>query len=225
MSAIRVEGLRKVYAGKGLGHGELELFAGLSFTVAAGEMVAIVGQSGAGKSSLLHLLAALDRPTAGEVWVGERRVSALSGRQAAEFRNREVGYVWQFHYLMPEFTAVENVAMPLLARGVAKAAAMAQARTWLAEVGLADRALHRSGELSGGEQQRVSLARALVTEPKVLLADEPTGDLDAKTAEAVFTLLQRLHRAHGLTSVLVTHNAEFAGRCDRVLTLRDGVLV
>jgi lipoprotein-releasing system ATP-binding protein len=221
---IRVEGLRKAYAGKGLGHGELELFRSLDFTVRGGEMVAIVGQSGAGKSSLLHLLAALDRPTAGEVWVGERRVSSLSEREAAEFRNRDIGYVWQFHYLMPEFTAVENVAMPLMARGMARGAAIAKAAKWLDEVGLADRGLHRAGELSGGEQQRVSLARALVTEPKVLLADEPTGDLDGRTAEAVFGLIQRLHRAHGLTSVLVTHNPEFAGRCDRVMTLRDGVL-
>jgi lipoprotein-releasing system ATP-binding protein len=221
---IRVDGLRKAYAGKGLGHGELELFSGLSFCVGAGEMVAIVGQSGAGKSSLLHLLAALDRPSAGAVWVGEHRVDTLSARQAAEFRNAQVGYVWQFHYLMPEFTAVENVAMPLLARGMAKSKAIAQATRWLDEVGLKDRALHRSGELSGGEQQRVSLARALVTEPKVLLADEPTGDLDGRTAEAVFGLIQGLHRAHGLTSVLVTHNAEFAGRCDRVMTLRDGKL-
>ena len=224
-TAIRVEGLRKAYAGKGLGHGELELFAGLNFTVTAGEMVAIVGQSGAGKSSLLHLLAALDKPTAGEVWVGGVWLGGLSGKGASEFRNREVGYVWQFHYLMPEFTAVENVAMPLLARGVARSAALEKAQKWLGEVGLGDRGLHRSGELSGGEQQRVSLARALVTEPKVLLADEPTGDLDSKTAEAVFGLIQGLHRAHGLTSVLVTHNAEFAGRCDRVMTLRDGVLV
>ena len=224
-AAIRVEGLRKAYAGKGLGHGELELFAGLNFTVAAGEMVAIVGQSGAGKISLLHLLAALDKPTAGEVWVGGVRVGGLSSNDASEFRNREVGYVWQFHYLMPEFTAVENVAMPLLARGVARSDALAKAQMWLGEVGLGDRGLHRSGELSGGEQQRVSLARALVTEPKVLLADEPTGDLDSKTAEAVFALIQGLHRAHGLTSVLVTHNAEFASRCDRVMTLRDGVLV
>ncbi len=223
-SAIRVDGLRKAYAGKGLGHAELELFSGLSFTVAAGEMVAIVGQSGVGKSSLLHLLAALDRPTAGEAWVGARRVSGLSGKEASEFRNREVGYVWQFHYLMPEFSAVENVAMPLLARGMGRSAALAKATGWLDEVGLKDRALHRSGELSGGEQQRVSLARALVTEPRVLLADEPTGDLDGRTAEAVFGLIQGLHKAHGLTSVLVTHNTEFAGRCDRVMTLRNGVL-
>ncbi len=223
--AIRVQDLRKSYAGKGLGHGELELFRGLSFTVAPGELVAIVGESGAGKSSLLHLLAALDRPTAGEVWVKKRQLSTLNSTQAAEFRNREIGYVWQFHYLMPEFTAVENVAMPLLARGEAKAASLAKAKQWLAEVGLADRAEHRSGELSGGEQQRVSLARALVTEPKILLADEPTGDLDGRTAEAVFGLIQRLHAAHGLTSVLVTHNLHVAGRCDRVLRLEDGVLV
>lgn len=221
---IRVEGLRKAYAGKGLGRAELELFRGLSFSVATGEMVAIVGQSGAGKSSLLHLLAALDRPTEGDVWVGERHLNSLSTRQAADFRNRDVGYVWQFHYLMPEFTAEENVAMPLLARGLARPAALISARRWLAEVGLGDRAQHRSGELSGGEQQRVSLARALVTEPRVLLADEPTGDLDGKTSEAVFTLLERLHREHSLTSLLVTHNLEFARRCDRVLTLRDGLL-
>lgn len=223
-TAIRVEGLRKAYAGKGLGHGELELFRGVDFRVEPGEMVAIVGQSGAGKSSLLHLLAALDRPSAGEVWVGESRLSSLSGRAAAEFRNRQIGYVWQFHYLMPEFTAAENVAMPLLARGVRRGPAMAKAQHWLAEVGLGDRAHHRSGELSGGEQQRVSLARALVTEPQVLLADEPTGDLDGRTSEAVFGLIQGLHRAHGLTSVMVTHNLDFAGRCDRVLTLSDGML-
>ena len=224
MSTIRVEGLRKAYAGNGLGHGELELFRSLDFTIAAGEMVAIVGQSGTGKSSLLHLLAALDRPTAGDVWVGEQHVSSLSNKDAARFRNREVGYVWQFHYLMPEFTAVENVAMPLLARGMPRGAALAKATVLLSQVGLAGRALHRSGELSGGEQQRVSLARALVTEPKVLLADEPTGDLDSKTAEAVFELLRTLHRANRLTSVLVTHNTEFAAGCDRVLTLREGLL-
>ena len=221
---IRVQALRKAYAGKGLGHGDLELFRGLSFRVQAGEMIAIVGQSGAGKSSLLHLLAALDRPTSGEVTVGGRQLGAMTPAEAANFRNREIGYVWQFHYLMPEFTAEENVAMPLLAGGVARPVALARARNWLAEVGLADRATHRSGELSGGEQQRVSLARALVSEPKVLLADEPTGDLDGRTAEAVFSLLERLHRAHGLTSVLVTHSLEFAARCDRMLTLRDGVL-
>jgi len=133
--------------------------------------------------------------------------------------------VWQFHYLLPEFTALENVAMPLLARGMGRSSALERSRVWLEEVGLADRAGHRSGELSGGEQQRVSLARALVTEPKILLADEPTGDLDGKTAEAVFGLIQRLHAAHGLTSVIVTHSLEFAGRCGRMLRLREGRLV
>src|SRR5271156_1302168 len=225
---MRAVGLTKTYAavaGKsGSGRAALELFRGLDLKVHAGEMVAIVGESGAGKSSLLHLLAALDTPTAGEVWCGETRLSSFTPKQAADFRNRDVGYVWQFHYLLPEFSAQENVAMPLLARGMGRAEAMKRAGYWLGEVGLADRVAHRSGELSGGEQQRVSLARALVTEPKILLADEPTGDLDDRTAEAVFGLIQRLHGAHGLTSVLVTHNLEFARRCDRVLWLRKGLL-
>jgi lipoprotein-releasing system ATP-binding protein len=225
---MRTVGLTKVYAavaeGSRSGRAALELFRGLDLRIHAGEMVAIVGESGTGKSSLLHLLAALDTPTAGEVWCGESRLSGFSPKQAAEFRNRDVGYVWQFHYLLPEFSAMENVAMPLLARGTTRGAALEKAKFWLGEVGLEDRAEHRSGELSGGEQQRVSLARALVTEPKILLADEPTGDLDGKTAEAVFTLIQQLHTAHGLTSVMVTHSLEFAGRCDRVLRLRDGRL-
>jgi lipoprotein-releasing system ATP-binding protein len=232
---VRAEGLAKVYpavaagSGDATGRAEVVLFRGLELAVRAGEMVAIVGESGSGKSSLLHLLAALDTPSAGDVWMraedgSETRVGGLNSRQAAEFRNTGVGYVWQFHYLLPEFTALENVAMPLLARGVRKAAALEQARVWLGEVGLAARATHRSGELSGGEQQRVSLARALVTRPKVLLADEPTGDLDGKTAEIVFALIEQLHQAHGLTSILVTHSMEFAARCGRVLRLRDGRL-
>lgn len=224
---LRSEGLTKIYAAVpgAAGRGDLELFRGLDLTIYSGEMVAIVGESGAGKSTLLHLLAALDKPTAGEVWCGTKRLSTFTSAQAADFRNRDVGYVWQFHYLLPEFTALENVAMPLLAQGIKRASALDQARTWLSEVGLAERAEHRSGELSGGEQQRVSLARALVTSPKILLADEPTGDLDGKTAEAVFSLIQRLHSAHGLTSVLVTHSLEFAGRCGRLLRLRGGRLI
>jgi lipoprotein-releasing system ATP-binding protein len=226
---MRAVGLTKTYAAvstrTGTERRALELFRGLDLKVHAGEMVAIVGESGAGKSSLLHLLAALDTPTAGEVWCGENRLSLFTPKQAAEFRNRDVGYVWQFHYLLPEFSALENVAMPLLARGMGRGEALEKAQVWLGEVGLADRADHRSGELSGGEQQRVSLARALVTEPRVLLADEPTGDLDGKTAEAVFSLIQRLHEAHGLASVLVTHNLEYAERCDRMLRLREGRLV
>jgi lipoprotein-releasing system ATP-binding protein len=240
---LRAEGLTKIYpaiagdvrpgAGDDGARSEVVLFRGLDFSVIAGEMVAIVGESGSGKSSLLHLLAALDRPTAGDVWVGEAgagqvRLGGLNARQAAEFRNREVGYVWQFHYLLPEFTALENVAMPLLARGESKGSALEKARMWLGEVGLAARAGHRSGELSGGEQQRVSLARALVTGPKLLLADEPTGDLDGKTSEAVFeliqSLVQKLQGEHPLTCVLVTHNLEFAMRCGRVLRLRGGLL-
>jgi lipoprotein-releasing system ATP-binding protein len=222
---LRADGLTKVYpAVTGAARGEVELFRGLDLTVRAGEMVAIVGESGAGKSTLLHLLAALDKPTAGEVFCGETRLSTFTPRQAASYRNCDVGYVWQFHYLLPEFTALENIAMPLLARGMGRRAALDRAAFWLREVGLAARGEHRSGELSGGEQQRVSLARALVTEPKILLADEPTGDLDTKTGEAVFELIQGLHEAHGLTSVLVTHNLDFAGRCGRMLRLRGGRL-
>jgi lipoprotein-releasing system ATP-binding protein len=145
-----------------------------------------------------------------------------SPRQSADFRNREVGYVWQFHYLLPEFTAAENVAMPLLARGESRKSALRSAKVWLGEVELGDRAEHRSGELSGGEQQRVSLARALVTGPKVLLADEPTGDLDGRTAGVVFSLIERLHRSHGLTSLIVTHNPALARRCSRVIRLEKG---
>jgi lipoprotein-releasing system ATP-binding protein len=217
--------LTKTYPSVAPGVPDLELFRDLSLHVAEGEMVAIVGESGAGKSTLLHLLAALDCPTAGEVWCGFTHVTGLSKAEASHFRNREIGYVWQFHYLLPEFTALENIALPLLARGVPREEAMQQAATWLDRVGLKSRAPNRSGELSGGEQQRVSIARALVTQPKVLLADEPTGDLDGATADRVFTLLQQLHREHGLTSVIVTHNTEFARRCDRILRLGEGRLV
>jgi lipoprotein-releasing system ATP-binding protein len=224
-AVLRAIQLEKTYPPLSAGAAGLQLFRDLSLEVAAGEMVAVVGQSGAGKSSLLHLLAALDRPTAGDVWCGETHVTKLNAREAAAYRNREIGYVWQFHYLLPEFTALENVAMPLLARGDARKAALAEAARWLERVGLADRGEHRSGELSGGEQQRLSIARALIAKPKLLLADEPTGDLDNVTADQVFGLLQELHHEQGLASVLVTHNLEFAARCDRVLRLKDGKLV
>jgi lipoprotein-releasing system ATP-binding protein len=216
---IETKDLRKEYV---TGRGRLVLFDGLSFEVAEGEMLAIVGESGAGKSTLLHILGALDSPSSGDVYCASIRLKTLSSRQAASFRNREVGYVWQFHYLLPEFTAAENVAMPLLARGESKAAALKRAEKWLDEVELGDRAEHRAGELSGGEQQRVSLARALVTGPKVLLADEPTGDLDSRTAGVVFDLIERLHGTHGLTSVIVTHNMTLAKRCSRILRLEKG---
>ncbi len=218
---VQVSSLTKSYT---TGRGSVELFRELSFTVAPGELLAVVGESGAGKSTLLHLLAALDKPTSGSIVVGDFRLENLPAREQARFRNSFIGYVWQFHYLLPEFTALENVAMPLLARNLSKSEAMRRAERWLDEVELSDRATHRAGELSGGEQQRVSLARAIVTEPKLLLADEPTGDLDNRTAEVVFSLLQRLHRTFALTSVLVTHHLGFAARCDRTLLLREGKL-
>lgn len=222
---LRAVSLGKTFSATSGRQQPVRLFQDLSLAVAPGEMVAIVGESGSGKSSLLHLLAALDRPTSGEVWFDSRQVTRLNPAEAALYRNRHIGYVWQFHYLLPEFTAAENVAMPLLARGIPRSQARQRALAWLAEVGLADRAGHRSGELSGGEQQRVSLARALVTEPRLLLADEPTGDLDERTAEAIFSLIRSLQQQHGLAGVLVTHHLGFAQRCDRMLRLRDGTLV
>ena len=215
---VRVEGLKKTFRS---GRTELVVFENLSFQVRKGEMLAIVGESGAGKSTLLHILGALDRPSAGEVYFAEIRLGGLSGSAAADFRNRELGFVWQFHYLLPEFTAAENVAMPLLLRGTPQKQAQASALDWLQEVGLSERAHHRAGELSGGEQQRVALARALITGPQLLMADEPTGDLAAHTADAVFSLIARLHREHRLTSLIVTHNLGFARRCHRVLRLEN----
>jgi lipoprotein-releasing system ATP-binding protein len=217
---LRVEGLKKVFRS---GESDLVLFENLSFAVKQGEMLAIVGESGAGKSTLLHILSALDRASAGDVYCANLHLNSLSQDQAADFRNRETGFVWQFHYLLPEFTAVENVAMPLLLRGQTWQQVESEALHWLTEVGLEKRAHHRSGELSGGEQQRVALARALITRPKLLLADEPTGDLDGRTAEAVFSLIARLHQQHQLTSLIATHNLSFARRCHRVLRLQRGI--
>jgi len=211
--------LKKVYRS---GQTDLVLFENLSFRVSTGEMLAIVGESGAGKSSLLHILGALDRASEGDVYCAQTHLGKLTEEAAADFRNSKIGFVWQFHYLLPEFTAEENVAMPLLMRGMAGRVALEKARDWLQQVGLEDRREHRAGELSGGEQQRVALARALVTEPKILMADEPTGDLDSRTAEMVFGLIQRLHRDYRLTSLIVTHNLDFARRCDRVLRLHQG---
>jgi lipoprotein-releasing system ATP-binding protein len=216
---LRVQGLKKVFRS---GESDLVLFENLSFEVKRGEMLAIVGESGAGKSTLLHILSALDHASAGDVYCAQLKLNSLSADEASEFRNREAGFVWQFHYLLPEFTAAENVAMPLLVRGQSWAQAAPEASRWLRQVGLEQRGHHRSGELSGGEQQRVALARALITGPKLLLADEPTGDLDGQTAEAVFELIARLHREHQLTSLIATHNVSFARRCHRVLRLQRG---
>jgi len=219
--ALRVVKLKKSFRS---GQSELVLFENLSFQVKTGEMLAIVGESGAGKSTLLHILGLLDTASEGDVYFAKIDLRKLSEDAAADFRARELGFVWQFHYLLPEFTAVENVAMPLYMRGDNRREAEQQALHWLEEVGLADRASHRSGELSGGEQQRVALARALVTRPKVLMADEPTGDLDNRTADAVMDLIAKLHRDYRLTSLIVTHNHAFARRCDRVLNLAGGRL-
>lgn len=217
--ALRVDRLKKVFRS---GAAELVLFENLSFEVAQGEMLAIVGESGAGKSTLLHIAGALDKPSAGDIYFADLRLNSLSENEAADFRNREIGFVWQFHYLLPEFTALENVAMPLLMRGAAKPEAAKEALGWLDRVGLRQRAHHRSGELSGGEQQRAALARALITKPKLLLADEPTGDLDNRTAESVFELISRLHQEHQLSSLIATHNHSFARRCHRVIRLTSG---
>ena len=218
---LRVESLKKVFRSGGA---DLVLFENLSFQVDAGEMLAIVGQSGAGKSTLLHILGALDRASAGDVYCAHSRLNSLTEDGAAEFRNREIGFVWQFHYLLPEFTTAENVAMPLLLRGDPPQEAQKEALRWLREVGLEARAHHRAGEISGGEQQRVALARALITRPKLLLADEPTGDLDSRTADSVFDLISRLHRDYQLTSLIATHNLAFARKCHRVLRLQHGTI-
>ena len=219
---VRLCGVTKSYR---TARGELRIFDGLNAEIGVGEMVAIVGRSGSGKSTLLHLLGALDRPSSGQIYCASTLVTELSAKDAARFRNERIGYVWQFHYLLPEFTAQENVAMPLMARGVERRKAMAEAGEWLERVELMDRAGHRPGEMSGGEQQRMALARALVTKPQLLLADEPTGDLDDGTAEMVFGWMKELHREQGLTSLLVTHNLELAGRCARVLRLEGGRIV
>src|SRR6266571_3394498 len=219
---IRARNLSKRYRS---GESELVVFEHLDLDVQQGEMLALVGESGAGKSTLLHLLGGLDRPSSGTIYYGSKEISGLSYAEQSDFRNREIGFVWQIHYLLPEFTAKENVMMPLLIRGWTHTRAASESLTRLDEVGLRARSTHRAGELSGGEQQRVVLARALVGKPSVLLADEPTGNLDFRTGEMIFELLEGLHQSHQLTSVLVTHNLSFARRCSRTLNMEKGSLV
>jgi lipoprotein-releasing system ATP-binding protein len=219
--ALEARGLTKIYDS---GKGRIVVFEGLDLEIAEGEMVAIVGPSGAGKSTLLHLLGGLDRPDRGTVKLAEFDIFKLSDVDLARFRNREVGFVFQLHNLLPEFTALENVMMPLLVRRSPSKEAKRLAETVLESVGLADRATHRPGELSGGEQARVAVARALVTQPRLLLGDEPTGDLDGRTSENVHRLLKEVHESQKLTSVIVTHNERLAGICDRVLRLENGRL-
>jgi lipoprotein-releasing system ATP-binding protein len=218
---IETRDLRKTY---GAGAAEITVLSGVTVSVEPGKLVAVVGPSGAGKSTLLHLLAALDTPTSGTVYFEGKPIDSFRESELANYRNRSIGFVWQRHHLLADFTAAENVAMPLLMRGAEYDEALETSERWLREVGLGERIRQRAGELSGGEQQRVAIARALVQQPALLLADEPTGDLDERNAMAVFELMQRLHREHQLTSILATHNTVLAGRADRVLQLEHGKL-
>ncbi|MBM3778862.1 MAG: ABC transporter ATP-binding protein [Acidimicrobiia bacterium] len=221
MAFVSAAGLQKTYV---VGGRELRVLRDLSLEVARGEMVAIVGASGVGKSTLLHLLGGLDRVDEGRVHVGDAELTAMGDRELVEFRNRHVGFVFQFHHLLPEFTACENAEMPLRIARRPASEARARAEGLLRRVGLGERLTHRPSMLSGGEQQRVAVARALVMQPSLLLADEPTGDLDEQTAESLHALLREMHAEHGLTSIIATHNARLAAACDRVLRMREGRL-
>ena len=218
---VTVRGLNKSYE---VGAQKIHVLRDLDFDVQSGEMVAIVGASGVGKSTLLHLLGGLDRAGSGTLVVCGQALSAMKDNALVEFRNRHVGFVFQFHHLLPEFEAVENVEMPMRIAQIPLGEARRRATELLARVGLGERLTHRPGMLSGGEQQRVAVARALIMRPSVLLADEPTGDLDENTADALHGLLREMHAEHGLTSIIATHNPRLAAACDRVLRLEQGQL-
>jgi lipoprotein-releasing system ATP-binding protein len=222
MSFVEATGLRKTYTAGGT---VLTVLRDLDLRVAPGEMVAIVGASGVGKSTLLHVLGGLDRADAGRVAIDGTELTALPDADVVAFRNRKVGFVFQFHHLLPEFTALENAEMPMRIARMPQAESRRRAEALLTKVGLGERLTHRPGMLSGGEQQRVAVARALVMEPAVLLADEPTGDLDERTADTLHGLLREMHAAYGLTSIIATHNPRLAAACDRVLRLEGGQLV
>ena len=221
MPFLTVRSLNKTYEA---GAQRIHVLQDLELEVAAGEMVAIVGASGVGKSTFLHVLGGLDRAGTGEVIVAGNTITTMKDGALVDFRNRHVGFVFQFHHLLPEFDALENVEMPMRIAGVAKSETRARAAALLERVGLGERLTHRPSMLSGGEQQRVAVARALVMRPSLLLADEPTGDLDERTADALHALLREMHAEHGLTSIIATHNSRLAGLCDRVFRLEHGQL-
>lgn len=219
---IKVSNLHKSFKTQA---GELQILKGIDLELERATMSAIMGASGVGKSTLLHMLGALDRPTSGTVSYDDMDVSSLGEAELSAFRNKTIGFVFQFHHLLPEFTALENTMMPILINGTMnRAQAEKKAASLLEEVGLGDRLTHRPGELSGGEQQRVAVARALIMEPAVVLADEPTGNLDTRTGEELFHLLERLNKARGITFVIVTHNEALSAQCHRVIEMVDGRL-
>lgn len=218
---ISVRGLSKSFR---MGNTEVAVLRGIDLDIPKGEMLSIVGASGVGKSTLLHVIGALDKPTSGQVIYDGRDVFSMSNGELAIFRNRNVGFVFQFHHLLPEFSALENVLIPSMIGGMEPKEAKHRAEALLEEVGLSGRLTHRPGELSGGEQQRVAIARALMTEPKVILADEPTGNLDTHTAQSVHELLKKLNHEKGLTSIIVTHNEKLAEMGDRTVRMVDGLI-
>jgi lipoprotein-releasing system ATP-binding protein len=222
MAFLEARGIRKSYL---VGATTLTVLRDLNLAVEAGEMVAIMGASGVGKSTLLHVLGGLDRAEAGAVVIGDADLTTLPDRAVVAFRNRHVGFVFQFHHLLPEFTALENAEMPMRIARLPLTEARARAESLLRRVGLGERLTHRPGMLSGGEQQRVAVARALVMQPDVLLADEPTGDLDEQAADSLHHLLREMHSSYHLTSIIATHNPRLAGACDRVLRLHEGRLI
>lgn len=219
---ISVQNLEKSFK---TGKETLKVLKNLNFDIMKGEMVAIMGPSGAGKSTLLHLMGTLDRPSAGKVFFNNTNLFEMSDRRLADFRNKNIGFVFQFHHLLPEFTAQENVMMPLLIQGIKRKDASEKASTILGELGLSERGNHKTGELSGGEQQRVAIARALANDPEVILADEPTGNLDQKTGEKVHHMLKKLKQVENKTLVVVTHNSQLANDMDRVLLMEDGKIL